>query len=198
MKIYAIEGVDGVGKSTVIENIKILFRDDMKYKILFTKQPFFNKKMLNVSEPFEKLYLFMADHHRHLEMLSHLDNHYDFTITDRYIHSRIAYQAYDIVKNYEIDETEAIKYIETLHTYTPKPKHVFLLLASENQLYERILSRQKEDDDKTNFDRINKIQDIYLKLASKDKKLFYVIYTDGLNPKTVAMSIKSRILKYLW
>lgn len=202
MVIYSIEGVDGVGKSTVVENLKILLKND-RYNFVFTKQPFFNKKMLKIEEPFEKLFMFMVDHQRHTPILLNLVDRYHAVIIDRYMHSRIAYQTYDIVKKYYLDKNEVIKYIENLHKYTPKPDVVFLLTASEDHLYRRIVARNsnsKWENDGENIDlkRIKDIQDIYLDIASKDKKLFKVIHTDELNPNSVAMNIRNHILTDLW
>ncbi len=186
-KIYTIEGVDGVGKSTVLKHLESLLAT---YYVLFTKEPTYSRDMIYIEDPFEKLFSFMVDHQKHIRSITSSLISSDAIIIDRYIHSRIAYQTYEICEKYNrIDEDFVIDYIKRMHSFSLKPDRVFLITASENVIRSRLKNRKYEEPQ--NIQKIVKVQDIYLKL-SKDEN-FYVINSDNKSSFDVAHEISEQM-----
>jgi len=91
--LITLEGIDGTGKSTVIERMD----NEMEIPgrgIVFTAEPvIMNPVALRDSAPMAELFYFMADHAEHLKtvVMPALERG-DVVISDRYVDSRVAYQ----------------------------------------------------------------------------------------------------------
>lgn len=179
--IFALEGVDGSGKSSILFEMRKKIGDQFLGKnVVYTKEPKYSKDMLAITNPFQQLYLFMADHERHLEEVikPHIN---DIIFTDRYITSRVAYFAAHYTG---LEETFwAGMYAHMLHD----KKHVmgidpyypevnYLLKVDEKTLEQHLSSRYKSNDiDPDEISRLMSIQDIYLQLARSDRDKFFII-----------------------
>lgn len=94
--IIAIEGIDGTGKTGIVEALKASFQDQ---KCKFSREPSdigfreLIKGSINGGDEIMLALLFAADHRRHIEQLVKPSLALGYTvITDRYLHSHLAYQ----------------------------------------------------------------------------------------------------------
>lgn len=139
--LVTIEGIDGAGKTTLIENIEEQYSNA---DIHVTTEPddtpqadgeFGNAVRTAISDdgtpPMAVFFLFLADHANHLEtrLRPALDTH-DLVICDRYIDSRFAYQAHaldDVVA----DSDDFVAEMETQLSESTYPKASFTEAASD-------------------------------------------------------------------
>ena len=93
MVLIALEGVDGCGKSTVINHLRSRFGDD----VVWTREPLVRRDDLERMTPRSRLSYFLHDHQAHLEKVIQpaLDAG-KHVISDRYLSSHIAYQSHDL------------------------------------------------------------------------------------------------------
>jgi thymidylate kinase len=202
--IFALEGIDGSGKSSVIYEMKKAIGTEFCEKhVVFTKEPRYTKDMLDVNNPFQQLHLFMADHERHLEevIIPHKD---DIIFTDRYIASRVAYFASHFTGREErfwagmyADMLHGKKGIMGVEPYYPTVN--YLLMINEDTLRQHLSSRYKgEKVSEDEITRLLDIQDIYHQIAKSDRDKFYLIDINDTTSKhdtvrKILSNVKSRI-----
>ncbi|UGQ17566.1 dTMP kinase [Borrelia sp. RT1S] len=102
---YCVEGIDGSGKTTMIQRLQELCNSKLKYH--FTKEPsegvigeFIRKQLSNFKNPLQEIslaHLYTADRYEHLYnprdgIIKILTKPKTKVITDRYLFSSIAYQ----------------------------------------------------------------------------------------------------------
>ncbi|AAX17289.1 thymidylate kinase [Borrelia hermsii DAH] len=102
---YCIEGIDGSGKTSIIQKLQKLCNNKLKYH--FTKEPsqgiigkFIRKQLTNLKNPLRRVslaHLYAADRYEHLYntkngILEILNKGKTKVITDRYLFSSIVYQ----------------------------------------------------------------------------------------------------------
>jgi thymidylate kinase len=202
--IFALEGIDGSGKSSVLYEMKKAIGDQFCNRdVVYTMEPRYTKSMLDVTDPLEQLYLFMADHQRHInEVISPHKN--DIIFTDRYIISRIAYFAAHF--NTPEEQFWAEMYADLLHgkkeimgvdPYYPEIN--YLLMINKNTLKKHLSSRYKgkcasEDE----ISRLMHIQDIYHQIALSRRNEFFIIDINETTSKhdtvrKILSNVQSRI-----
>ncbi|WPM05557.1 dTMP kinase [Borreliella sinica] len=175
---YCIEGIDGSGKTSIINRLKILCNDESRY--YFTKEPssgiigeMIKKQLMNFKNPLKEstfAYLYAADRHDHLYkkggILEILKTKSTKIITDRYLFSSIAYQGklgYKLNKNF------------------PLPEKVFFIEINPNIAYERI-QKHRPQSDLFELEKYQTFEQIALKYSESLKKLekkINVIYIDN-------------------
>ncbi len=166
--LVAIEGVDGVGKSTLISNLQTMFTVEEEYpNIIFTKEPYKmtreeKYKLLNDPDPFSRLFTFMKDHQLHLREVIDPYVRTDLIITDRYLQSRIAYQTVEIAQHLQCSIDSAYEYMCMMHNYSYQPDYVILLVADRATLEKRFANGH-DGMDATYIPKLLKVQEIYLR-----------------------------------
>lgn len=177
--LLSIEGIDGVGKTTVINYLKEKFADNSL--VVFTREPKYmdeekKRLILSFKDPIYKLSVFWEDHMKHqVDFIVPNLIFGNTIICDRGIFSRIAYQAVEISNCYGTSIREAINYIEELHRYSYWPDKVFIIWSDEKMLYDR-LSLKHDNMDTSDIAKLKKVEEAYLE-ALMDWKCPYV----GLN-----------------
>jgi len=202
--IFALEGIDGSGKSSILYEMKKEIGIEFCGKhVVFTKEPKYGKDMLEVKNPFQQLHLFMADHERHLEEVI-IPHKNDIIFTDRYITSRIAYFAAHFTGNEErfwatmyADMIHGKKEIMGVDSYYPEVN--YLLMLNEKTLKQHLTSRYKGVEvSEEEVGRLMDIQDIYHQIAKPNRGKYYIINIDDTTSKRdtvmkILSNVKNRI-----
>ncbi len=120
MFLVSIEGIDGSGKTTLAKEIVDRLIEAGRSAI-YTKEPFTEKissliQELGWSDPIALTLLFSADRRIHVKWME--EQKVDVIITDRYIHSTIAYQSVMGVEE---------SWIRQVNSVFPQPNLVILL-----------------------------------------------------------------------
>ncbi len=163
----ALEGIDGVGKTTIALRLaKIL--ESYGYRVFLTSEPTNSPigvlirdwllKDEEASHPAVYALLFVADRvqHYHGVIRGYLDRGY-VVITERYSESTIAYQGAMGLP---------IEWLEELHRFVPRPDLTVVLDAPLNVIAERLKSRGRLEKFERNLDFLAKAREILLKRAS--------------------------------
>ena len=166
------EGVDGSGKSTVLEKIKFLFQDK-KLNFVFTKEPFGTKykdlfKEIIHQKDFSnfsslQFLLFQAERMIHLkETIIPGINDKKIIISDRFLTSSLVYQGL----NGKLDVDFMIKIHDEFckNQFHKKiyPDLIFYFYANDEILKERIKSKKNQDFfDEGSFQEIKKFKEYY-------------------------------------
>lgn len=149
--IIAVEGIDGAGTTTIVED---LFQNLDSDDFLTTHEPFMPTydEMINESIeygiPLETFYVFQADRAEHMNHLSQQEE--SVVISDRYIHSTIAYQQ-ELLEDYVADP---LPFIEAAMLPFPEPEVVIFADADPETALGRI-----EGDDK--YEDLDFLQNVY-------------------------------------
>ncbi len=120
-KLIALEGLDGSGKTTVWEALQEEFEGQ---KVTFTREPTRDTwysdavyRSINDDEAdsMAELFLYTADHAAHLtNVIEPALERGEVVITDRYIDSRMAYQAATIETNF-VSLEDAVEFVKSIH-----------------------------------------------------------------------------------
>ena len=186
-----VEGVDGVGKSTVIA---VLYRmlTERGYRVHITREPsdgpigrFIRdnvlKGRLNITPEALKL-LFAADRAMHYasEIGPRLNEGY-LVITERYIESSVAYQGAQGV---------SIGWILEVNSKVPKPDMVFILDAPMEVIARRISGRVNLEYFERNVEFLSRVREIYL---SRAREMGYIVVDASLSPEEEALTMLNYI-----
>ena len=180
MTFITIEGIDGVGKSTLHAE---LGRRLLDLDPLMTREPGGTeigaviREILKSTEypelsPYTEAFLFAADHAQHLHevVLSALKEN-RLIISDRYYDSRLAYQQVTMAGVCE----EPGLFLRSIHAgWTVLPTHTFLLVLSPEKAYERSKHRGEVD----RFEVVWKLEQFhqaFLELAECEPSRFTLI-----------------------
>lgn len=165
MRIIALEGIDGVGKTSVGKELEnYLKKKHPTLKVLLTSEPFTQEITYLIQTHGWKdgvllTLLFSADRAIHLNWIK--ERKPDIAILDRYYLSTIAYQS-----SLGVDKD----WIRLVNSYFPKPDLTILLDAPAEIAIRRIKST-----DIFNFnEKINmleKVRKTYLELAKEDSTI---------------------------
>jgi len=169
-----IEGIDGSGKTSIINYLKTKFNN-----IYFTKEPTDNfefnklKKLDNEYDSIYNFFLFTYDRLNHQKYLE--ENKNNIIISDRYISSSIAYEGPLINKFFNnIDET--IKWILYVSKMIKLPDIIIYLDLDIDIAMERIKNNRK------NLNKNNKILSILEEKNNlKNVKIYYDYFFKNLN-----------------
>ncbi len=160
-KFIVLEGIDGSGKSSVIESIK---KDHPGYH--YTREPTDSepgrlaKKAANRdNSPYKDLFLYLADRVEHTEEIEEELKSENIVICDRYWGSTSAYQAAS--DEISLDYTESVQM-----PFILKPDLTILFDISPEISLKRIKDRERM----SKYERIDflkKVRENYLHLAKK-------------------------------
>jgi|TARA_B100001964_G_C14241048_1_gene605060 dTMP kinase len=165
-----LDGMDGSGKSGMVDLLHDYFSKDGKYKVLATKEPTDGKYGKEVRRILENendpningqnmLKLFIKDREDHLRntiipFLNKSNGHEaNIVICDRYYYSTIAFQA---TQGLDIDM------LIELNKEFLKPEIVFILDVKPEIALERIKTREKEKFEQLEF--MDKLRDKFLEM----------------------------------
>lgn len=188
----ALEGIDGSGKGTAIQGLK-LEAEHSGYSFFLTKEPtdgavgkIIREKLQGRSPRVtdsELQRLFVEDRFEHVrDVILPSINNYDFTVCDRYWFSTLAYGIPKLTKEEIVNFHEEIFGGNFL-----KPNVVFLLDLPAEIALKRIQTNRTQVD---HFEKMNKLQKIrqnYLDLAN-DSGLGKTITIDAQKPPAEIIS----------
>lgn len=175
--LITIEGIDGSGKSSLLEGLKSELSD---LNVVYTREPGstwigeqVRRGIAENIDPVAEALLFCADHAAHLgEVIKPSLKENRIIISDRYTDSRFAYQAVTLKKILP----EPMQWLKDVHEgWTIKPDRTFLLVLP----VEEALARLKKDREKPeHFECGNVLREVlnnYLEIVEKDPERFILI-----------------------
>lgn len=174
MKIISFEGIDGVGKSTVINEVyKKLKAKNKNVKVYFepgsTNTGIQIRNILKNGEKKDSLtnlYLYIAARAELVNAISQLKD-VDYVLIDRYVDSTSAYQHYG-----NGIPTTLIQTLNNPVTHNRKfyPDHTYLITVPEDIREERLLKGEREIDEiDTNKSYLNKVAQGYSEIYELNK-----------------------------
>ncbi|MEA2035501.1 MAG: dTMP kinase [Euryarchaeota archaeon] len=174
--LITIEGIDGCGKSTLIEGLKSELTD---LNPVFTREPGatwigeqVRRGIAEEIDPVAEALLFVADHAAHLaEVIRPAEKEDRLIISDRFSDSRYAYQSVTLEGTIQ----KPLEWLTAVHdTWTQRPDKTFLLVIP----VDAALIRLQNNTHREHFERreiLEKVQQIYLKLTEQDPERFVII-----------------------
>jgi len=204
-KFIVIEGIDGCGKTTQIDELsKWLPKSGLinkGSKLITTREPggsLLGKKLRglildnnenNKPSKLAELLLYSADRAEHVtKIISPALNNNNWVLSDRFSDSTLAYQGY----GRKID-LEIIKKIESIVCQGEYPDITFFLEISPQ---ESILRRKNEIPDRIESEGISFLEKVNegFKLIAKEKN--WKVISASQNIKTISNQIKETLLKH--
>ena len=204
-KFIVIEGIDGCGKTTQIEEISKwlpisgLMKKDSR--LVTTREPggsllgkklrslILNNNKTNKPSSLAELLLYSADRAEHVsKIISPALKNENWVISDRFSDSTLAYQGYGRNINLEI-----IKNIESIVCQGESPDlTIFLEISPE----ESILRRKHEIPDRMESEGIKFLEKVNegFKLIAKEKN--WEVISASQNIQTISKEIKEALLKH--
>lgn len=188
--LITIEGVDGSGKTSVVNHLKTVFKD---YDILFTREPY-DEDMRDAIERNEgnakrQLLLFLLDHYNHQEtVIEPALKEQRVIISDRYIDSCIAYQSVAL--------NTSIESIEKYHVNSIYPHLTILLYGDVPSFIRRASKRKGAVNMFADIKMQRAVQARYIVLAKKYKSRFIIIDAD-LPLDIVCENVETIVNNYL-
>jgi len=202
-KFIVIEGIDGCGKTTQIDELSKWLPNSglMKKssKLITTREPggsqlgkklrglILDNNKNNKPSSLAELLLYSADRAEHIsKIISPALNNNDWVISDRFSDSTLAYQGYGRNINLEI-----IKNIESIVCQGEYPDLTFFLEISPE---ESILRRKNEIPDRIESEGIRFLEKVNegFKLIAKEKK--WKVISASQNIKTISNQIKETVI----
>ena len=177
MKLISFEGIDGVGKSTVVntvyEKLSIkgynvcLFRDPGSSEIGeqlrdIIKSDIPRSKLTN-------LFLYLTARLELVAYIEELKDQYDYILLDRYVDSTVAYQGYG--QGIDLNIIKILNDI-LLDNNKYSPDRTYYLFLDEKTRLERLTKRQEElDNIDTNNEFLSKVKKGYESLLDNKRIL---------------------------
>ena len=203
-KFIVIEGIDGSGKTTQIDELSKWLPNSglikKSSKVIKTREPggsILGKKLRslildsnenNKPTPLTELLLYSADRAEHVsKIITPALKNNDWVICDRFSDSTLAYQGYGRNINVEI-----IKDIESIVCQGVHPDLTFFLEISPE---ESILRRENQIPDRIESEGIRFLEKVNegFKLIAKEKN--WKVISASQNIKTISNQIKETLLK---
>ena len=184
MNLISFEGIDGVGKSTVVNAVyeKLSIKG---YNVCLLRDPGSStmgeqlRNLIKSDIPRSKLtnlFLYLTARLELVADIEELKNQYDYILLDRYVDSTVAYQGYgqgidlSIIKTLNDILLDNNKYL---------PNRTYYLFLNEKTRLERLSKRQEElDDIDTNNEFLSKVKKGYESLLD-DKRILSLKNTDS-------------------
>ena len=210
MKYFIVEGIDGIGKTTAIENIKKQMEAEGK-KVMVIREPGSTKlgeDMRSILkggqhnlDRMQEFFLFSAGRASNYAFLKELRKeegaNETTVISDRSFLSSIAYQGEDIEFARFIESTS----FAIIENYQIVPDKVIILKGSIDEIEERKLRLHPEGDHfedgkrKTAEDRQKRYEEYFKRSVNRkfsDRQL-YLLDVTGMSEDETASSIRSRM-----
>lgn len=159
-KLVTFEGIDGSGKTTIMNKLKEILGDN---GIVYTKEPYqFEGGALELKYPYQRLFRFMEDHVLHLEeVILPALREGKLVICDRYIDSNLAYRCVDMGSARNKHDA-IIEWLEVLHSFSVWPYRTILFEIGP----ELAMKRCKNKGEELAFDQAEKLVDSYNNIAN--------------------------------
>jgi dTMP kinase len=184
--IVSFEGVDGVGKSTIVSQVyqRLLKEENISYeKILSYPEPYYFKDLLEQEKEdnISLLLLFLLSRRKLLQKIKKETENYEkpaLILLDRYIDSTIVYQI--LLNKLDLKtflQFQDIIFFENQNNY---PLITFIFKAEIKEIIKRIKSKSNKFlfDNESEIKKIELIQELYLKLPEIfANRVFYIIDT---------------------
>ena len=202
-KFIVIEGIDGCGKTTQIDELSKWLPNsgliNTKSRLITTREPggsllgqklrrlILDNNKNNKPSSLAELLLYSADRAEHVsKIISPALNKNDWVISDRFSDSTLAYQGYGRKINLEI-----IKKIESIVCQGVYPDLTFFLEISPE---ESILRRKNEIPDRIESEGIRFLEKVNegFKLIAKEKN--WKVISASQNIKTISNQIKDTVI----
>ncbi|WP_040236813.1 dTMP kinase [Borrelia crocidurae] len=186
---YCIEGIDGSGKTSIIQKLQKICNNKMKYH--FTKEPstgiigkLIRKQLTNFKNPLLKVslaHLYVADRYEHLYNIQNgiiaiLNKNQTKVISDRYLFSSIAYQGelgYKLNKDF------------------PLPEKLFFIKTDPNIAFKRIQKNRTQADlfefEEAKFKEINSR---YMEMFQIFNQLIDIVYIENSSEHDIEISAR--------
>lgn len=192
--LVTIEGIDGSGKSTVVDSLEHSDFTDLVPDVTFTREPTSSdagqllRDILKNDNSHEitEFFLFMADHCTHLQetVLPALEAG-ELVVCDRYIDSRCAYQGHTLDGYFE----DAISFIYESHQpWSRMPDCTILLDLDPETSVERTSSGEKYE----TKERLTSIRENYETVQAADADRFVTVDATQ-SPEKVRSDVRSVI-----
>jgi dTMP kinase len=174
--LVTLEGIDGAGKSTVIEKLEAEFEE-----AVFTKEPLdtvwtgknVRRSISDSCSPdISVFFSFLQDHAYHVEnVITPALEEGTLVISDRYIDSRYAYQSVALSETVDADDT--LSWIKTIQEagWSRFPDLTLYIDIDAQEAMSRVGGR--ESDAEKRFEKENKLEKIrsqYLRLLDSEER----------------------------
>ena len=199
MKLISFEGIEGVGKSTQINLLKI-FLESRNLSVEVHREPgstVVGEKIreilldtsLVLSNESELLLMFAA--RAELVNVQILNCESDFLLLDRFYDASLAYQGYG--RNISID------FINSLIAYVkcPLPNKSFLLDINVEESFKRKQFDEKDRIESSSLDFFNNVRKGYLKIADENQERICIIDATK-DIETIHKQVVSELDNELW
>ena len=222
MKFIVIEGLDGSGKSTQLNLLKsYLEKNNINYKYLHFPRTdsriygdliarFLRGELgdINTVNPYLIALIYAGDRNDAKEIINQWIEDEFLVIVDRYVYSNIAFQCAKLNKNEEINKlSDWILDLEYNYFKIPKPDlNIFLNVPFE--FTKKNLEKQRSGDDRDylngkedihekdiNFQ--DRVRNVYLQQAGKDKNLKIIDCADENGNMPESGTIFNKIINLL-
>ncbi|WP_445436178.1 dTMP kinase [Candidatus Borreliella tachyglossi] len=187
---YCIEGIDGSGKTSIIQRLQELCNNQNQLKYYFTKEPsqgvigeLIRNQLINFKNPLRDVslaHLYVADRYEHLYNTKsgimktlNLNKGKIKVITDRYLFSSIVYQG-DL--GYQLNKD------------LPLPEKLFFIKIDPNVAYNRIQTRIQPDLFELDLAKLKKINSRYIEVLKNFEHLIDIIYLENSNEEDLEIS----------
>ncbi len=175
--LVTIEGIDGAGKSTLIEGLKSELSD---LNPIFTREPgsswlgeAVRRGIKEEIDPIAEALLFVADHAVHIDtVIKPALKENKLVISDRYSDSRYVYQS-KTLNGYISDPVKWLKDMQS--EWTVVPKITFLLVLPVEESLRRINAERDSTEHFESESVLSVVQANYLKLAEEDPGRFVIV-----------------------
>lgn len=197
--LVTIEGIDGTGKSTLIEGLKTELAD---LNPVFTREPgsswiggAVRRGIKEEINPIAEALLFVADHAVHVNtVIRPALQEKKLVISDRYSDSRYVYQS-KTLKGYIADPVKWLKDMQS--EWTVVPDITFLLVLPVEESLRRINAERESTEHFESDGVLREVQENYMKLTEEEPKRFVIV--DAKKDKEeilkfVASVIRSKIV----
>ncbi|ODV50224.1 MULTISPECIES: dTMP kinase [Methanohalophilus] len=175
-KLVTIEGIDGSGKTTIMEYLK---QNPVYSDIIFTREPtkdWIGQAVMRAIhsdvDPLAELLLFTADHAEHIRnTIKPAIKTGRVIISDRYSDSRVAYQSSTLKDRLD----EPVEWIKQLHRGWTVVPDLTLLLDIDPEI---AVSRCNSRDAQTKFEKVDflsEVRNVFLQLAEENPQRFVII-----------------------
>lgn len=182
--IISFEGIDGSGKSTMMERVAKYTETFLHREVVTTKEPsgqcrdILLKKENKIS-PMAELMLFMADRSLDVDniIIPALKEN-KIVFVDRYIDSTIAYQCYG--KNHD---RNLVNYLNEINVGPYKPNLTILLDCPVKMAIERIKNKSPDRFESLDQNFFKQVRAGYLAIADEEPKRIKII--DASQPENI-------------
>lgn len=174
--IISFEGIDGSGKSTMMERVANYTKTFLHKEVVTTKEPsgqcrdILLKKENKIS-PMAELMLFMADRSLDVDnIIIPAVKENKIVFVDRYMDSTVAYQCYG--ENYD---KNLVNYLNEIVVGPYKPNLTILLDCPIKLAMERIKIKSPDRFESLNQSFFKRVRMGYLTIATEEPKRFKII-----------------------